>query len=70
MSLSHGIGASWNAALSLVLCLIWTDAAYMLEAGELLAFSRLPSGSLIGRDFPDWPQHEIIQLLPKPKQVA
>jgi glutamine---fructose-6-phosphate transaminase (isomerizing) len=61
-----GIGASWNAALSAgTLFDLGGRPAYMLEAGELLHFTAIPSGSVIivisrtGRSI------EIVQLLAK-----
>jgi glucosamine--fructose-6-phosphate aminotransferase (isomerizing) len=61
-----GIGASWNAALSAgTLFDLGGRPAYMQEAGELLHFTAIPSGSVIVAISRTGRSIEIVQLLAK-----
>jgi glucosamine--fructose-6-phosphate aminotransferase (isomerizing) len=61
-----GIGASWNAALSAgTLFDLGGRPVYMQEAGELLHFTAIPSGSVIVAISRTGRSIEIVQLLAK-----
>jgi glucosamine--fructose-6-phosphate aminotransferase (isomerizing) len=61
-----GIGASWNAALSAgTLFDVGGRPVYMQEAGELLHFTAIPSGSVIVAISRTGRSIEIVQLLAK-----